>query len=158
VLEAAGEEEQRKESGLEALSDGVFTYKVLQAADENGKQGKLMLTGVVKSKKKITIKDSAKISGITYRITRIGEKAFSGDKKLTTVIIGRNVTIIDKNAFFNTPRLKKVTIRSKKLKQIGKKAFYRKKGKQITFTVPVGKKKAYEKYIKKAKTNRYVIK
>ena len=55
-------------------------------------------------------------------------------------------------------KLKRVVINSGNITKIGKKAFYRKGGKKITFKVPKSKKTKYKKLLKKAKTNKYVVK
>ena len=68
-------------------------------------------------------------------------------KKIT---IGKNVASIGKQAFSGCKKLKKITIKSAKLKSssIGKNAF---KGtaKKLTFKVPKKKYKAYKKFLKK---------
>ena len=53
----------------------------------------------------------------------LGYGIFANKKKLKTVVIGKNVTTISKKAFANCGALKTVTISSKKLKTVGKKAF-----------------------------------
>ena len=86
---------------------------------------------VIKASKKtltsVTIRDKVKIDGKTVKVTKINKNAFKGCKKL-----------------------KKVTIKAKSLKSIGKNAF---KGiaKKAVIKVPKAKKKAYKKLLKKAK-------
>lgn len=110
---------------------------------------------------------------ITYKVTNIAASAFSGCKKLKSVIIGNNVTTIGnnafkkctslkkviiparvttigKNAFFGCKKLKNVIVKTKVLKKIGKNAF---KGINKAAKIKVPKKKltAYKKLFKKAK-------
>ena len=56
-------------------------------------------------------------------MTNIGPSAFRDCKKLKSVVIGANVKRIEKYAFMNDKNLKKITIKSKYLKTIQKKAF-----------------------------------
>ena len=89
------------------------------------------------------------MKGVTYKVTAVSDKAFKGNKKLTTVTIGSNVTKIGKEAFSGCKNLKKITVTAGKLKTISKNAF---KGinKKATITVK-GAKKAKTTLIKKLK-------
>lgn len=73
--------------------------------------------------KKLTIPATVKVKGVTYKVTAISDKAFKGNKKLTTVTIGSNVTKIGKAAFSGCRNLKKITVTAGKLKTISKNAF-----------------------------------
>ena len=79
-----------------------------------------------KSIRSVTIPATVKYKGTTYKVTSIGSKAF-----------------------YNCKKLKTVTIKSKKLKSVGKNAF---KGiyKKAKVTVPKSNYKAYRKLLKKA--------
>ncbi|HAH17545.1 leucine-rich repeat protein [uncultured Eubacterium sp.] len=141
------------------LTDKNFTYKVTKAVVKKGEVGEVEVTGLnKKSLKKIKIADKVTIDGITYNVTSIGKNAFKGNKKATQVTIGKNVTKIGAGAFADAKKLKKVIIKSTKITKIGKKAFARKKGKKLTFKVNKKNKKAYKKLLKKAKTNKFVVK
>jgi polyisoprenoid-binding protein YceI len=89
------------------------------------------------------------VDGITYQVTSIANNAFAGNKKLTSVTIGKNITKIGKNAFKNCKKLKKITVKSTQLtkKSIGKNAL---KGTNKNLTIKVPKKKVsdYKKYFK----------
>lgn len=102
-----------------------------------------------KNAKTITVPDTVTVSGKKYKVTSIKANAFKGNKKLTSVTIGKNVKSIGKNAFNGCKKLTKVTVKSKVLKSIGKKAFA-KGSKKITVTVPKKKAKAYKKLFKKS--------
>ena len=104
-----------------------------------------------KKAKKLTIPATVKVNGVTYKVTAIADKAFKGNKKLTTVTIGSNVTKIGKEAFSGCKNLKKITVTAGKLKTISKNAF---KGinKKATITVK-GTKKAKTALKKKLKKN-----
>lgn len=99
-----------------------------------------------KSAKTISIPATVKVNGKSYKVTAIAEGAFKGNKKITTVKLGKNVTTIGKEAFMNCTKLKTVKMNSKvttiedaafkncktlssftmpkTLKKIGKQAFY----------------------------------
>lgn len=72
---------------------------------------------------KLSIPDTVKVGGVTYKVTAIADKAFKGNKKLTTVTIGRNVKKIGKEAFAGCRNLKKIIVTAGRLKNIGKSAF-----------------------------------
>ena len=74
------------------------------------------------TEKTINIPDVVSFGGKTYRVTSIQASVFS-KKQATSVIIGKNVEVIGKNAFAGCKKLKKVTIKSTALTEIGSKAF-----------------------------------
>ncbi|WP_205839678.1 leucine-rich repeat protein [Porcincola intestinalis] len=122
--------------------NGIYTIQGQQA----------ILTGPVsKNIKSIVIPASVKKSGKKYPVTKIASKSLSGLKKLNSVTIGKNVKFIGAKTFWKCGRLKKLTIKTKKLtkKTIGASAF---KGinKKATIKCPKGKKNAYKKiFLKK---------
>lgn len=115
-------------------------YKVTKAGAE------VSLIKTSKAAKSVTIPASIKVSGVTYKVTSIGVKAFNGNKKLSKVTIGANVKAISNNAFFKCPMLKTVTIKSVLLtkKTASKKAFNG-TNKKMVIKVSKKMKKAYEK-------------
>ncbi len=133
------------------------------------------VTGV-STKKLLTAKlpDTIKLQGRLYQVTAIRKGAFSGCKKLKTVVIGKyvkaigdqafknctaltritigsRVETIGKYAFQNNRKLRKLVINSKKLKTIGRHAFDGVNA-SVKILVPAGKGKAYKKLIQKART------
>ena len=131
------------------ISDKNFNYKVTKPGTSDGKTvGEVTLTGAKnKNIKKASIGKTVKISGITYKVTAIANKAFKGKKKLASVTIGANVKSIGASAFDGCGKLKVITIKGKKLKKVGKNAF---KGtnKKLVIKVPKAQKKAYKKILK----------
>jgi len=99
------------------------------------------------NKKKVTIPKTIKIDGTKYKVTKIASQAFKGITKVTEVTIGENVTSLGREAFANCSNLKKITVKSTKLKSIGKNAF---KGikKKATIKVPKSKLTKYKTLFK----------
>lgn len=90
--------------------------------------------------KKLTIPATVKVKGVTYKVTAISDRAFKGNKKLTTVTIGSNVTKIGIGAFYGCKNLKKITVTAGKLTTINRSVF---KGVKKNVTISVkGTKKA----------------
>lgn len=95
-----------------------FVYKV--TGDDT-----VSVAGVTNKKRKtVSVKATVQIGGKVYKITAIEKNAFKNSKKLKKVIIGKNITTIGTNAFYGCSKLKKVTI-GKNVKSIGNKAFYK---------------------------------
>lgn len=106
---------------------------------------------VNKKAKKANVKASVQIGDKKVKVTSIAPKAFKNNKSLKTVVIGKNVKTIGKNAFAGDKKLKKVTIKSKVLKKVGKNAFKKAGNKKTVAKVTTkAKKKAYKKLLKKA--------
>ena len=142
------------------FTDGLYNYKVIKSPSSDGKvEGEVILTGLANKKIHILVIPGAiKKNDVRYKVVKIGNKAFKGNKKLKKVDIDHHIEKIGKQAFYNCKSLTEVNIFTKDLKTIGKQAFFRKKGKKLIIRVPKGLKKKYKKMIKKAKTNKYVVK
>lgn len=78
-----------------------------------------------KNVSKITIPAKVKLKGQNYKVTAIAQNAMKNSKKLSYVIIGKNVKKIGKKAFYGCKKLRYIYVKSKKLtaKNIGKQAF-----------------------------------
>ena len=126
----------------------------------------------VKNKKatKIKVPKTVKIGGKTFKVTAIGSKAFKNNKKITSVEIGDNVKIIGTSAFEgctklckatlgkgvteigsstfkNCKKLGTITIKSTKLKKVGKNALKSIKA-TAKIKVPARKLSAYKKLLR----------
>lgn len=131
-----------------------------------------------KSIKTLNIPATVMIGDSTFKVVQIEKRACKGFKKLQSVTVGKNVSIISDEAFMNCKSLKtitfgigtktigkkvlkgdknltKVLFKGKKLKKIGKGTFAGTSLKKIKFIVPKSKnskyKQQYAKLIKKAK-------
>ena len=89
------------------------------------KQGKEVTykAPVNKKWKKVVIPATINVDGVTYKVTGIAKKAFANNKKITSIVIGKNVKTIGDEAFSKCTALKTVTIPAS-VNRIGKKAFY----------------------------------
>ena len=99
---------------------------------------------------KITIPATIKYKGKKIPVIAIEKEAFKGMKNLKTVIIGKNVKKIGKNAFRSCPKLRNISIKTKGLtsKRVGANAF-RGINKKAVVKCPKAKKAAYKKILLK---------
>lgn len=136
---AAGETIQKNTK----VTRGKYIYKVTSVTKKQN--GNVQVCGFAKGKKAATIAipSTITINGKKFKVTSIapkaflknktvkkvvignnvkvvGTKAFYNEKKLHTITIGKNVTTIKSQAFGKLPKLKKVVVRSKKLKKLKK--------------------------------------
>lgn len=130
--------------------DGKYNYRITSTDAKT-----VALSGLKKkSLSKITIYSTVKLGGISYKVTSVADKAFKGNKKITAVTGGKNLTKIGKNAFAGCTKLKTVSLIGKKLKEIGASAFSGDKAlKKITLKTTALKKvgsKAFKGIQKKA--------
>lgn len=125
------------------VTSGKYIYKVTSVT--KNQTGTIQICGFAKGKKAATIviPSTITINGKKFKVTSIapkaflknktvkkvvignnvkvvGTKAFYNAKKLYTITIGKNVTTIKSQAFGKLPKLKKVVVRSKKLKKLKK--------------------------------------
>lgn len=141
-----GEEEKNKNKE-EAVGSvhkvGNFKYKISSKSAKT-----VTLTKKGKGKKAVTVPATVKINGTSYKVTAIGTNVWKNDKALRSVVVGKNIKKIGAKAFYGAKNLKKVTIKTKILTSVGSGA-YKGVSKKITIKVPAGKKKAYQKLLKK---------
>ncbi|MBR1910450.1 MAG: leucine-rich repeat domain-containing protein [Lachnospiraceae bacterium] len=115
-------------------------YTVSVKSSAAGQTGEVTYTGDSNTKAtSVVIPDTIRGSdGVTYKVTRIADNALSGNKKVTKVTIGENVTEIGKNAFKNCAKLKTVSVKSSSITKIGESAFY---GDKVLTTIDLSKSK-----------------
>ena len=130
---------------------GKFKYTITGAKTDGTGTVAIAGTTYSRSDKKfasLTIADTVIIGDVRFKITSVSANAFSRYTALKNATIGNNVTSIGSNAFLSCKNLKKMMIKSAKLKSVGAKAFSGTYSK-ITFAVPRNKATAYKKLIKK---------
>ena len=98
----------------------------------------------------IIIPNTIEINGKQYKVSSIKDKAFAGNKKIKSVVIGKNITVVGSKAFYKCKNLKKIVIKTVKLnnKTVGSKAFF---GihKKASVKVPKKKAKVYRTWLPK---------
>lgn len=103
-----------------------------------------------KTKKIVSVPNTVKVDGVTYKVTEIGKNTFKNNKTVTKVSVGKNITTIGANAFSGCTKLKTITINTKLLtsKNVSKDAF---KGISANTVIKVPKSKlaAYTKLFQK---------
>ena len=104
----------------EIYESGDYKYQVTNPNIDG--TGTVTLIGVVNATSAVSIPSTVEIKLGTYKVNRIGPKAFYGNKTIKTLSIGANVTIIDASAFYGCSNMTKVT-GGKALKTIGSSAF-----------------------------------
>lgn len=128
--------------GVIITKSGV-TYKVYKntKTSEVSKVGKSAAANV-------TIPNTIKVNRKRYKVVAVANKAFSNNKKVKKVTIGKNVTSIGKNAFKGCINLKSIVVKSSSLKKVGKNAL-QETNKKLVIKVPEKQVKAYKKYFNK---------
>ncbi len=144
------------------ISTGSMQFKVdgseVTLINMTGKGTKASIPGYVryngKSYKVTKIGNKAfykntKLKTVTIpsTVTEIGNKAFYGCRKLTKVTIPKNVKVIGGKAFYGCKKITKVTVKSAKLNKVGSKAFTG-ISKKAVIKVPKKKLAAYTKLLK----------
>ena len=125
-----------KVAGTEVAGD--YVYVITNPATDG--TGAVTLTGFANPVTAVVVPDTVEINSITYKVNRIGSKAFYGDKNITSLVIGANVVIIDANAFYGCSGLTKVS-GGLRVQTIGASAFaYCSKLSSFTITSKVLKK------------------
>lgn len=122
-----------------------FKYKITNANLKG--RGTVMLVGTTVNRtalKSLKVQDTVRIRGVRFKVTAIGNSAFRGFSKLSSVTIGKYVKTIGSDTFRNCKSLKSIRIRSKSLTKAGKNSI-RNIYKKAVIRVPSGKRSAYKR-------------
>ena len=123
------------------------TYKVTSGA--TAKVPTVAFVGYSNKKaKKLSVPSTVKYKNVTYKVTSIAPNALKNNKKLKSVVIGKNVKTIGKNSFKGCKKLKSIIIKSKNITKVSAGALKNVSSK-ITIKCPKGKVKKYKKLLKK---------
>ena len=99
--------------------------------------------------KTVTIPNTIKVDGISYKVAEVGANAFKNNKKVKKVTIGANVVKIANKAFNKCPNLKSVVIKTTLLtKKTASKKCFSKVNKKMVIKVSKKSKKTYAKIFK----------
>lgn len=93
------------------------TYKIT-----NNTKKTVTFVKTTSKSKTIKIPATVNINGEKYKVTAVAANAMKGNKRVTKIVIGSNVTCIGKKAFYKCTFLKTITIPAK-VKTIGESAF-----------------------------------
>lgn len=103
----------------ETISSGGVNYKVTDTSAKS-----VQYCGPSKSTvTTVTIPDTVSFKGVSYKVTSIQKNAFKNCKKLKKVTVGKNITSIGSNAFYGCTKLTTVTCKGTAVKTIGAGAF-----------------------------------
>lgn len=135
-----------KKFKITAKKGSVFTvganrYKITNSSE-------VSFAGIKSEKeKKVSVPATVKIGWKTFKVTSVSEKALYRNTKVTSVVLGTNIKKIDSRSFFGCKKLGIISIRSKKLKSVGKNAF---QGIKPTAEIKVPKEKwgTYKKLLR----------
>ena len=128
-------------------ANGVLVFKVTKSDSKNGTVTVNKLLN--KKVSKVTIPETVRIDGYTFKVTAVSDSVFKKAEKLKSVVIGANVKSIGKKSFRQCKKLAAITFKGTKAPKIGKNAFQSVKAK-VKVTVPKKMKKAQLKKLKKA--------
>jgi len=139
----------------EKLQDESGAGYVVAKADSKNPEVAYQKAAVTKGT--VIVPDTVEMNGTTYKVTSIEKKAFGTGKKIKTIILGKNVKTIKKDAFAGCKTLRKIIVKTKKLtkKTVAKKAF-RGVRKNVRIIVPKKKKQAYKKFFYQRGLNKKV--
>lgn len=132
------------------FTSGGLKYKVTASALKNvpGKVSVVGLSSSGKKKSSINVKNKVSYSGITYKVTAIGNSAFKNSAKLKKATLGTGIKSIPKNAFSGCKKLASVT--AKGVSKINQGAFKNCKAlKKLTLRKKISVKKGAFKGCKK---------
>lgn len=110
----------------------------------------MVVSPIKKTYKSLTIPNTVKINGYTYKVTSIADKAFRKNTKLAKVTIGSNVSKIGKESFMGCKALKSVVLKTSSVKSIGRDAF-KNISERAKIYIPKRKYTSYKKMLVKAK-------
>ncbi len=162
------------EAKLVSVVNNATKITVPASFKHSGKTYKItaIAAGACKNNKKITsftiganvtsIGDSAFLNcskltsaKIPDKVKTIGKNAYRNCSAMTSASIGKNVTTINDNAFFGCKKAKKWTVKTSRLKKMGKNSL-KNTPKNATCDVPDSKIKSYYTMFKKAGANKSI--
>ena len=112
----------------------------------NKKKKEVSYTGAKKTKASLTVPAKVKIGKKTYKVTKLADYAFKGNRKLKKLTLPKNCSYIGTEAFSGCTKLKTLTIKSTKLtdQTVADNAFQG-MSKKTVIKVPKSKLKEYRK-------------
>lgn len=141
--------ESGSDSDKTTLANSTEKYQI-RTVDDGAKTGTVVVSSLTTKTSKLVIPNEIEYNGYTLKVTEIADGACKGNKKLTSITIGKNVKKIGKKAFYGASKCKTLTIKSTKLTSgsVGKNAFG-KLNRLVKVKVPKKKYEAYKKWLYK---------
>ncbi len=137
-----GEKKPSKKNSVLSVPSKNCKVKVISAAI--GNPTVTFYRAVKKNTSVITVPEKVTVNKVTYKVVGIADNAFSGNKKVNKVVVGKNVAKIGKKAFFNCKNLKQITFRTVSISSVGKDAL-KNTGQNLVIKVPKAKLAKYKK-------------
>lgn len=88
----------------------------------------------------LIVPSTVKICGVTCKVVQIGAQAAKGLRKLKKAVLGKNVSVIGKQAFFGCKKLKTVQIKGKTIKKVNAGALKKTAAKLTVFAKKMNKR------------------
>lgn len=97
---------------------------IYQVSKNNKNTKEVTIIGCTrKLNSKITLPAYISYKKIKFSVTAISNRAFASNKKLSSVILGKNIRKIETKAFYKASALKKIVFQTKKMQKVGARAF-----------------------------------
>ena len=113
--------------------------------------GTAAIKKVKSSKKSVTVSSTVKVDGVEYKVTTIEANAFANCKKATKITLPSTVKTIKKKAFTGAKKVKTIVVKSKKAVTVKKGAFKGVDTKKVTIKASKMSKKQLKKFKKTLK-------
>ena len=123
----------------------------VKATVKTTENGTAAVKNVKSSKKSVTVSSTVEVEGVEYKVTTIEANAFANCKKATKIALPATVKTIKKEAFTGAKKVKTIVVKSKKAVTVKKGAFKGVDTKKITIKVSKMSKKQLKKFKKELK-------
>ena len=100
--------------------------------------------------KSVTVSATVKVNGVTYKVTTVNAKAFAKATKATKITLPASIKLINKSAFTGAKKVKTIVLKGKKSITVKKGAFKGVNTKKVTIKVNKKMSKKEFKKLKKA--------
>lgn len=100
--------------------------------------------------KSVTVSATVKVNGVTYKVTTVNAKAFAKATKVTKITLPASIKLINKSAFTGAKKVKTIVLKGKKSITVKKGAFKGVNTKKVTIKVNKKMSKKEFKKLKKA--------
>lgn len=131
--------------------DSVLYKNVYYTVADPAKKTAIATKGKNKNITSAVIQKQVTIKGVKCKVVQIGDKAFSGYKKLAKVTVGKNVKTIGKQAFKGSSKLNSITLEKGSALDTVKSGAFKNTSAKMTVKAPGMKAKQRNAMLKKMK-------